>query len=303
MVSATQPETGVTLPHLEMDLLAGVVLEVRDLAATRAFYEPIFREVSGQWATQGSSLVYRYGPQTIEFIRRARPRTFADGGQHQAYRVPSRRLRSLADELTAAGHAVNWWREDHPAEKGISAYLQDPSGNWVQLVASEDHGLLLDHAAIEVHNFDYCEAVYVESFGGLVDYYHGWRLEDEAEAKVWGAGDDPCAPWTRRDNPGWFDFARSGGHNPNLRVPRANTQIFIRMGDTRLGLISATKVRQELPPGVIRATPRLTFRTRLPASEAAMVFSRTLPLRFEQRGTSLFVRDPDGNFCEVQCAE
>lgn len=297
------PASGaIRQPAVQADLLAGVVLEVGDLANTRAFYERIFRDFSGAWQETRNTLTYTAGPQAIEFVRRPRPRTLSDGGQHQAYRVRAGRLQQLAEELTAAGFPVDWWREDHPTERGITAYLHDPSGNRVQLVASDGDGLLLDHVGIEVRDFDYCETVYVKALAGRVDYYHGWRVEDEGEAKLWGDGDDPCAPWTRRDNPGWFDFARLGYHDPNLRVPRPNTQVFVAFGDTRIAMISATKVRQEPPEELLRGAPRPVFRTQQTAAEAVARLPALLPMPFDQEGQSIFLRDPDGNFLELRCA-
>lgn len=283
-----------------VDLLMGVRLEVADLDAAHIFYDLIFRDAAGEWRQDGRALTYQAGPQSIEFVRRARPRTFSDGGQHQAYRVRAARLPSLLDELAAAGARVEWWREDHPAERAVGPYLQDPSGNWVQLMASDDSGPLLAHAAIEIHEFDYCEYLYVRELGGGVEYYCGWRIEDQEEARAWGAGDDPCAPWTRRDNPGWNDFRDQGTRDPNLRVPRPNTQLFIQYGRTLLGLISATKTRQEPPEEQITGTPRLIFRARQSAANAA-AYLATEPIPFERRAQSIFLRDPDGNFVELRC--
>lgn len=283
------------------DLLAGVLLEARDLAATRAFYEPIFRDVPGKWQEQHGRLSYEAGAQTIEFVKRLRPRSFADSGHHQAYRVRPSRLPALADELAKAGHEINWWHEDNPPERAVTAYAVDPAGNRVQLVASDDLDLLLDHATLEIHAFDYCEHVYRKVLGGTVSYYHGWRVEDEKDAEAWGSGDDPVFPWCRRDNPGWHDFVRLNTSDRNLRVPRPATQLFIGFGKTGLGLISASTVRQELPEDVMRGLPRLVFRSSRPAEEAFAHLSAALPIRWEKEGRTAYLRDPDGNFVELRC--
>lgn len=285
------------------NLVAGVVLEAGNLAVTRAFYEPIFRDAPGEWEQGPRRLTFRGGPQTITFVQRARPRTLSDSGQHQAYRVRRERLGALARELAAAGVQVDWWREDPPAERTPSAYLHDPSGNRVQLMPSEKDGLLLDHVAFEVHEFDYCEVLYRNALGGQLDYYFGWRVEDHAEAKAWATGDDPCAPWTRRDNPNWTDFRDAGQRDTTMRVPRPNTQVFWRYGETRVGLISATKVRQEPPEEIIRGTPRVVLRTTAPAEVAMSHLTATLPIPFQHHGTTAFLRDPDGNFVELRCGE
>ena len=38
----------------------------------------------------------------------------------------------------------------------------------------------VDHAAVEVHEFDYCEMVYRNALGGQMESYHAWRVEDFA---------------------------------------------------------------------------------------------------------------------------
>ena len=302
MATLTQsPDRAEPSGPIAADLLAGVVLEVSDLTATRAFYGPIFRDAAGDWSESRRNLTFRSGRQSIEFVLRARPRTLADGGNHQAYRVRRNRLESLVAELTRAGHQVEWWREDHPKERTPSAYLQDPSGNRVQLVASDDRSLLLDHVAVEVFEFDYVEYVYLKALGGRVDYYYGWKIEDYDDARAWASGDDPAAPWTRRDNPGWTDFRDQGRGNPNLRVARPNTHEFVGYGDTRICLVSATKVRQEPPEEMIKGTPRAVFHTRQPIAEVVASLSATLPIPFEHQGRSAFLKDPDGNFLELRC--
>lgn len=300
--------------------LAGLVLEVADLPATRAFYEPIFREAPGVWSEAASRLTFQTPEEKITFVLRRRPRTFADGGHHQAYRVPRQRLQGLVDELTARRHPVDWWREDHPSERRVSPYFRDPSGNRVQLVATEHDSdeRLLDHAAIEVYEFDYCEYLYVTTLGGEVDYYHGWRTADQEDAKLWGEGDDPCAPWTRRDNPHYRDFlvedpttgelrpARFAGElgvsapGRHVRVPRPNGQVFISYGPTRLVLTSATRVRQEPPEEQVRGTPRLIFACDQRAPEVESHLATTVNPHLRD-GRRIYVRDADGNFAELVC--
>jgi predicted enzyme related to lactoylglutathione lyase len=298
---------------IRAELLAGAVLEVADLEATRRFYERVFDDRPGEWFQpdgRANALAYRYRDQTIEFVRRAHPRTLSDSGQHWGYRVAPGRVEALAQELERQGAGVNWWHEDHPVERQVTAHLHDPSGNRVQIVASDDRGLLLDHAAIEVHDFDYVMYLYITTIGGVRDYYHGWLNENVKDARKWLEEGDPCAPWTRKDNPNYRDFlvdgrptAESRGTNnrAGLRVPRPNSQIFISFGPTRLGLISATKVRQEPPEGQVKGTPRLVFTTRQMADEV-MGHLRPTPIPRKREGSRVFVKDADGVFSELRCA-
>jgi catechol 2,3-dioxygenase-like lactoylglutathione lyase family enzyme len=305
-------------PPVRADVLAGVVLEVQDLASTRAFYDQIFRASPGEWQERRGRLLYQCGLQTIEFVQRAQPRTFADGGHHQAYRVPRGHFRRLVDELPAQNVPVDWWREDHPSEREVTAYVHDPSGNRVQLIASDGDGPLLDHAAVEVFMFDYCEYLYVSALGAEVDFYYGWRTVEHEEAKQWATGDDPCAPWTRRDNPNYRDFLIEDPATGELRparfsdqlgvdrpaapprVARPNGQVFLSYGDSRVVLVSATKVRQEPPEDQAKGTPRLVLQTEQSADEAAAGLA-AYPFPQRREGRNLFLRDADGNFVQLIC--
>ena len=285
-------------------LLSGVVLDASDLGRTQAFYQEIFQHAGGAWESSKTEITYRTGAQTIGFARRGRPRTFEhDSGYHTAYRVPRLRLDAIVSKLSAMGATVEWWNEDAPSEQDVSAYALDPDGNRVQLVAAaDDDPLLLDHATIEVFQFDYCQVIYAKALGGTVDSYHGWRWSEQLAARSWAAGETPSAPWTKRMNPGYRDFLLLGAKDARKGVPRPNTQLFLRYGDTRVGLISATRNRQEPRPEILRGTPRLIFASDLPASELMDELAARQPLPMEREGTSVFLRDPDGNYAEVRGA-
>ena len=152
----------------------------------------------GEWHQDRKALAYQCGKQTVEFVQQRRPRAFPDSGYYWAFRVPAGELEEIALALGKSGHTINRCREDHPLERSIRHYVEDPSGNIVQVVPSDDSSVLVDHVAIEIHMFDYCEYLYGTALGGRVEYYHGWRTIDYNEAKKWAGGDDPCAPWLRR---------------------------------------------------------------------------------------------------------
>ena len=290
MISSLE-QASAAKPTLAPALLAGLVVEVHDLAATRAFYEPVFGD-AGEWQAGPGQLVFQTSRQRIDFVARAKPRTLSHTGQHQAYAVPANRLAALTGELAAAGHAVDRWREDHPDEREVSAYLLDPSGNRVQLVPDRGDGLLLNHAAVEVHDLELAEIFYVSFLGGSVDYCHGWAMDDYAEAFAWGEGSDPCAPWTRRYDVRYWD---------KVRIARPNMQLFVRFGPTVLAIILATEHRQEPPPEQHSGTPRIILAVDQPAAPARAELSR-LGVAFDGAGSSLFVRDLSGNFVELACA-
>ena len=303
MALETEKPTEQGLPGTAR-LLSGVVLDASDLDRTQAFYQEIFQHAGGAWESSKTEATYRAGEQTVGFVRRSRPRTFEDdSGYHTAYRVPRARLDAIADKLAALGATVQRWSEDSPREQELSVYALDPDGNRVQLVPTDDDSpLLLDHAAIEVFQFDYCQIVYARALGGTVDSYHGWRWTEQLEARRWAAGETSSAPWTKRMNPGYRDFLVLGSADARKGVPRPNTQVFLRYGETRVGLISATRNRQEPRPEILRGTPRLIFASDVPASELMEELAARQPLPMERDGSSIFLRDPDGNYAEIRGA-
>ena len=271
--------------------LCGIVLEVEDVDAARTFYAQVFGDAGSGWRQGKHSLTYCRGQQRLDLVERARPHTLTLSGQHQAYYVDARRLPDVVRQLREAGHEVSEWREDHPAERSVNAYVLDPSGNRVQLAPSTNEPLLLHHACIELHDLELAELFYARTLGGAVDYCHGWAMDDYAEAAAWAEGRDPCAPWTRRFDVRYWD---------KLRIARPNMQTFVRFGEGLVGLILATEHRQEPPPDQQWGTPRLILDSDVPAQQAAAHFA-SQDLAFEREGSRLFLRDPGGNYVELVC--
>ncbi|MPZ14999.1 MAG: hypothetical protein GEU73_11350 [Chloroflexi bacterium] len=286
--------------------IAGAVVEIADPGATRAFYEIVFADAAGRWVEEEDTLTYRAGSQTVEFVRAAGPR--APGvGRHIGYHVRRDRLPRLVEQLAASGHGADWWREDRQSERDVSAYLRDPDGNCVQLVATDFISPLVEHVTIEVHDLETADVFYVKALGGTADYYHGRRVQDYMQAAAWGEGRDPCAPWTRLwPGPGLSTNPR---HTPKASHP--NQQLFVRFGPTVLGAVLAPTHQQEPPEELVTGTPRVLFRTaQSPSDIPALLASPPvsllpedrIPLAHARRGQSVFMRDPGGNFVEIQCA-
>ena len=292
-------------PPVQVEAIGGVVVEVHDLAATRHFYSRVLADVPGDWEGDARSITFVAASQRITFVAKARPQTLGDAGRHFGYSVKGARLSTLADELKAAGHEVNWWREDHPEEKRISPYLRDPSGNLLQLVPADRCDAPIHHVTLVVHDLELGEFFYADALGGEVDYYHSWRTEDLLEAKVWMDGDDPCAPWTRA--------ARYGRLNHQVSA-RPIPQIFVRYGESLLGLVVGSRHIQEPAEGVLKGTPRLILRARQPAGQVlaqlatANVSTGLVPhniagVQSRRERETLFTRDRSGNFLELECAD
>ena len=98
-------------------------------------------------------------------------------------------------------------------------------------------------------------------------------------------------------------FAGEVGANPRPagppKVARPNGQVFYDFGDSRLVLISATRVWQEQPEEVVKSTPRLVFDLAQPADAVAKALEPT-PIPWGREGSTIFVRDADGNFAELR---
>jgi hypothetical protein len=78
-------------------------------------------------------------------------------------------------------------------------------------------------------------------------------------------------------------------------------QLFVRVRLSLVGQILAREHRQEPPEDILRGTPRLIFGTPCPrAAVAAALAARDLPHRAV--GRRVYLRDPGGNYLELECA-
>lgn len=292
MIPLRQVIPGMPRPlPVRAERLCGVVVEVADLDATRGFYNEVFAG-GGSWerGNGGRALTFRSDRDTVQFVQRARPRVYGDAGAHHGFRVGAGRVRVVAERLAARGAQVDWWHEDHPAERDVTAYVCDPSGHRVQLIAEDPAGGVIQHSALVVHELLPPEEFYVSGFGAQVDYYHGREMVHYEEARRYGEGSDPCAPWTRLSNNEYLQHR--GFTGPNM-------QIYLRFGPSVLGLIMGQHHFQEPPEERLRGTPRVVLRTSQSAVQAA-TYLAMLGLYVERRGCSIFTRDPSGNFVELR---
>jgi hypothetical protein len=283
------------------DLITGLTLEVRDVAAARRFYEAALAG-AGRWAESAQTAVVESAGQRIELVRRVRPRASGDRGYHVGLRVPRERLAAVVETLGAMGCTVDRWREDHPAEREPSPFVVDPSGNLVQLVLSDDtDSLILDHLTMPFDDVEAADLFYRVALGGMLDHYFGWRMADVHEAR---RADERAAPWTRLTK-----FSRVQQNTQTNPIP----QRFLRFGATRLGLFVATKHIQEPPEDLISGTPRILLRTPAAVDDVQAHLSsvdvttsstalRVRGVRFKREGDRFLLRDPSGNFVVLQCA-
>ena len=304
-MAATWVDIRTPLPTRPLGLLVGyadLVIEVADAARAQQFYADLLGFAPDGETLGGPRL--RVGPgQRLVLAERVAPSTRPDSGTHYAYRFPPAALEQALGRLERAGVPVHRHREDRPAERDANRYCADPDGNRVQLVEGAEPGV--DHVAVEMHDLEWAEVFYTQVLGGHVETRVGWHMDDYARARVWGAGEDDCAPGTRRwDRPYTADIGER-------QLPRPNPQCFVTLAPGVVsGLYLATEHRQEPPPDQFVGTPRVGFRVapgRLTEVERRL---RELRLRcmqpsqrtggpFERVGDSLFVRDPGGNFLEL----
>jgi catechol 2,3-dioxygenase-like lactoylglutathione lyase family enzyme len=302
MAVATNPAATDTQATSIIDgRIAGVVLPTIDLAASREFYEQIFQ--AGEWVAGAQSLTFISGDQRIELVHRARPRVFGLVGAHIGFRISSSRLGPTADALRDLGREVHWWREDHPSERKPTAYVADPSGNLVQLVADDSAQPLIAHVTLTVHDLELAEKFYLAALGGRVEHYHSWRTDDILEAQAWATDGDPCAPWTRTSR-----YSRIRHES----VARPTPQLYIGYGHTTLGLVVGTRHVQEPPEETLKGTPRLVFETERSVREIADAYpalkvttgwhlANGRGVLFRREGKTLYFKDRSGNFLQLDC--
>jgi len=294
-----------------MEGISHIVVEVSELKRSEEFYRFLGFEFIGpdRVPNCGRAVSLRTASnQWLVLSESEQPRSLPETGVHQAYRVTARDREAIANKLAGRGITVHTYREDRPAETDDNFYFFDPDGNRIQLVVAHgaartrDIVLAIDHAAIECHDLEWAEDFYVRRLGLEVDHRVGWRTEDYVRARLWGEGKEDMAPGTRR----WD--TRYTVMEQKRRIPRPNTQLFVRVGDQVLGIYLATQHRQEPPEEQVLGTPRIGLRAspeRLAQIRKLLTESRD-PIQGPVQhldgvpiAASLYVRDPGGNFLEI----
>jgi catechol-2,3-dioxygenase len=295
-----------------MESISHIAIEVSDLKRGEEFYREVLGfESVGYDRVPGCGrnvLLRAASGQWLILSESSEPRSLPETGVHQAYRVAPSDREAIGKKLAPRDIKVHTYKEDRPAEEADSFYFYDPDGNRVQLVASKTHAgtdgkvLAIDHAVVECHDLEWAEDFYAKLLGLTVDYRVGWRTADYIRAKLWGEGKEDMAPGTRR----WDQ--RYTVMEQKRRLPRPNTQLFLRVGDGILGVYLATQHRQESPEEQIVGTPRIGFRAGSKALEETMKLlkERRVPVHGPIQhpastpiAASLYFKDPGGNFLEL----
>lgn len=294
-----------------MECIGHIVIDVSDLKRGEEFYCDLlgFEPLDDRLPECGrNALLQAASGQWLILSENSEPRSLSETGVHQAYQVAPPDRESIAKKLAACHIDIHTYKEDRPAEDNDNFYFYDPDGNRIQLVAAETVShpggkvLGIDHAAVECHDLEWAEDFYVKLLGLTIDHRVGWRTADYVRAKLWGEGKEAMAPGTRR----WDQ--RYTAMEQKRRIPRPNTQLFLRASDTVLGVYLATEHRQEPLEEQIIGTPRIGFRAnhRTLHETASLLRERRLPVHgpIEHSApvpiwASLYTKDPGGNFLEI----
>lgn len=294
-----------------MDAINHIIVEVSDLKRGEGFYRLLGFEPVGYDGVPNcgrSAMLRTASGQWLILSQNEQPRSLPETGVHQAYRVTPFDREAILKRLAEQGVAVHTYKEDRGAEESENFYFFDPDGNRIQLVASQRPAELrgkvlgIDHAAIECHDLEWAEDFYVSRLGLPVDHRVGWRTADYVRARLWGEGKEHMAPGTRR----WDQ--RYTVMEQKRRIPRPNTQLFVRIGEGVLGVYLATQHRQEPPEQQIVGTPRLGLRSSRSVLEqtAKLLSEARVPIEgpiehpeFAPFAASLYIKDPGGNFLEI----
>lgn len=292
--------------------ISHVVVGVEDLDAAQAFYVSMLgfpllgRDV---WPVQGGGASATLRAGTKQHLTLALNKPLNDpriSAAHQAYALkPTARIH-LIDALTSKGIAVHRYHEDRPSEATDNVYVDDPSGNRIQLVARENAGqgaLAIDHVGVETNNILWSREFYETWLGFPLEHRVGWKTSDYLDAKSLGeAGMAAAMPGARYWNERYSQFEKE------RKALRPNAQIYLSLGGgTSLAVYLASRKYQAPRDDAVRGTPCLGLSTTNEGLQKILVFFRDQgrdvegPITHDKGSpiaASAYVKDPGGNFLE-----
>ena len=290
--------------------ISHVTIEVGDLDASEKFYVSMlgFAAVGRDlWPVDDGapSLTLKAGGQFLVLAKRAPRNDPRTSPAHQAYALTGAARAKLIESLAAQGITVHRFREDRPSETDDNVYIDDPSGNRIQLVARDAaKSLAIDHVGLETNNILWSREFYESWFGFKVEHRVGWKTTDYVSAKSLGAqGMEAAMPGARYWNERYSQF------ETEKKALRPCAQLYFGVGGgTSLAVYLASRPYQAPRDDVVRGTPCLGLATTDAGLKQAADHLRELGRDFEGPVThgkgspisaSLYVKDAGANFLEL----
>ncbi len=299
---------------LTLHSIAHVTIEVGDLPRALEFYSGLIGAPASRvaaWPVKDETALLLPSGQFLVLKPSANPRTLPESAVHQAYRAAPAAIDRILKSLSVGAAGVHRYHEDRLAEQADNCYFADPDGNRIQLIADAARSApgiaAIDHAIVLASDMEWIEEFYCDLLGLVVEHRVGWNTGDYIRARAWGEGKEEMAPGTRRWDERYRDIP---GAKPGQgrRLARPNMQIFLHTGESILGIYLSPVHVQESPPRIAVGTPRIGFWTdRATLERAVAVLGKTRatvagPVHHVSGspiGSSLYFRDPCGNFIEL----
>ncbi|HTI86887.1 MAG TPA: VOC family protein [Alphaproteobacteria bacterium] len=287
--------------------ISHVVVDVESLDVAEKFYDALgFASVGhDQWPVAGAAPSATLEAGAGQYVVLAKGPARNDpriSAAHTAYALPKGARDNLVETLTTKGVAVHRFREDRPSEAGDNVYIDDPSGNRIQLVARDGApALSIDHAGLETNNILWSREFYQTWLGLPVEHRVGWKTDDYLAAKSLGEkGMEAAMPGSRYWNERYSQF------ETEKKALRPCPQLYFTVGGTSLAVYLASRQYQAPRDDVLSGTPCLGLSTTDEGLKQMAGFLREQERAIEGPVThakgpiaaSLSVKDPGANFLE-----
>lgn len=291
--------------------IAHIVVEVADLDAAEKFYiSGLGFTLAGRdlWpVTDGvPTVTLKAGSGQYVVLAKRTPRNDPHlSAAHQAYALPAATRAKLIESLSAEGVTVHRFREDRPAETDDNVYIDDPSGNRIQLVARDaSPSFAIDHVGVETNNILWSREFYESWFGFPIEHRVGWKTSDYIAAKSLGEkGMEAAMPGARYWNERYSPF------ETERKALRPCCQLYFALGGgTSLAVYLASRQYQAPRDDIVRGTPCLGLATTDEGLKQAVSYFRDQGRDCEGPVThgksspisaSVYIKDPGANFLEL----
>jgi catechol-2,3-dioxygenase len=287
--------------------ISHVVIDVEALDVAETFYNALgFASVGHDlWPVAGGAPSATLKAGAGQYVVLAKGPALNDpriSAAHTAYALPKTARDKLVESLTKKGVTVHRFREDRPSEVADNVYVDDPSGNRIQLVARDGApALAIDHVGLETNNILWSREFYQTWLGFPIEHRVGWKTDDYLAAKSLGEkGMDAAMPGSRYWNERYSQF------ETEKKALRPCPQLYFTIGGTSLAVYLASRQYQAPRDDVLSGTPGIGLSTTDEGLKQIAGFLREQDRAIEGPVThgkgpiaaSLSVKDPGANFLE-----